>query len=90
MSGALTFLDQIYYKLQCRGLTSDWNAQQLADALANITMGVAPSWYAQPGTTLSQIDENTIIDIPNHILIHEMLKRGFAVSKISGPKEEPK
>lgn len=33
-----------------------------------------------------KVTEDTISSIPNHALIHEMLKRGFAVMKV--PEQE--
>lgn len=76
------FVDYIVQELSNRGVNGQWGAQQIAGAIQRVLQPPVP-----PLGVAMQVTEDTIISIPNHILIHEMLKRGFAVSKIPDQKE---
>ena len=73
----LNFIDTVAAKLASRGYLSDWNADQLATVL----QGVMQQPYVPPRPP--QLDRDDLLDnIPNQRLIHEMLKRGFAVMRV--------
>lgn len=80
MSGALTFLDQVFCRLQSRGYSTDWNINQLTDALVRAMQG--PSSPTVLSSVAVEVTDLTTISVPDHIMIHEMLKRGYAVMKL--------
>lgn len=79
MSGLGSFLDRVFLALQMRGYTSDWNAEQFADAVIRWSSG--PAVPPPMPSVAVEVTDVTTINIPDHILIHEMLKRGYAVMR---------
>lgn len=77
-----SFIEQVAQKLQNTGHTSDWHAQVAAHQIVN--------WLQAPPvpTMPTLLDRDDLLDnISNTRLIHEMLKRGFAVMKIKDPEK---
>ena len=76
MTGQAEFIAKVWQQLRSRGHTHDYNASQLADALAR-AMHYQPTYQpvAPPPQVTHDITQASDLD-----MINEMLKRGFAVA----------
>lgn len=85
------FVDTMFQKLEQRGFTNDWNAEQLVSAIIHIMNGgLFPPNPPPLSAVAVAVTKDTIINIPDDVMIFEMVKRGFAVMKLpeaGGPPE---
>jgi len=73
---AQQFIDQVYQELQNRGYANQWNAGLFADALIRAANTYPPPMPTPPAVP---IDESSLHTLSDNTMIHEMLRRGFAV-----------
>lgn len=75
-SPAGVFVEQLFSKLQNQGRGDDWSAGQLANAIVRVMAGPLPP-APPPMDAVYNIDK-----VDNTTMIHEMLRRGYAVMKV--------
>lgn len=81
--GISTFLELVWSKLVAQGwgVQADWKAQQVANKFEQIVSWVPPIPPA-PVPTIAEISEDAFRHVTNSRMIHEMLKRGYAVMRV--------
>ena len=78
------FMAAVFAELENRGRVSSWNAQQLASAIINLMDGhtaIHPPVAPTPPPPM-WLPDDALEPVPDVRLIHEMMRRGFAVMKI--------
>lgn len=72
---ALSFIDEFATKLEIRGMNNSWQIDRLAQKLVDMV-------HAPDQATPVAWDGMDMSPIPDSHMIHEMLRRGFAVMRI--------
>jgi hypothetical protein len=83
MTGFFSLVEQ---KLGQRGRSSDWDAERMAGRICEVVDGLWPSTPPPPPLAVPVYDASFEFASDTE-LIHEMLRRGFAVMRLPEPKE---
>ncbi len=82
MSGGGTFMDALAMELSNRGMPAQqgsWMLGQLAQSIISFSSPPSPTFPPPP---ITNVDPSALHLVPDHVMIHAMLERGFAVMKI--------
>lgn len=79
------FFSTVVMKLSSRGRATDYDAQRLADRIAEAIDGSWP--YTPPQAPPQVIRITDLTEAEDIEIIHEALKRGYAVMRLPEPGE---